>query len=167
MRTAVRRLAWWGFIALLWWSALWRRPALPGPWGVPDGLLLALLAWVLSRRGTVTTSAALWVGAGFGALKDAAGSGPFGGWVVIFAVTAWLAARADRTIARDHPVPQFLWVTLCAMGTVAAYAALMAVRGEAGLAWALAGYFLIPSAVLTALAGLVLFPLCQRLLVGR
>ena len=158
-------LAWWIVVGLLWWAALWRWPSLPGPFGVPDGLLVALLAWVLARPERATSgNAPFWMGAVLGALKDVASSGPVGGWTAIFAATAWVAARSQHLIARDHPVAQLGWVTLFALGTVLAYSALAGVRGEGTLALHLATTFSIPSALTTALSSLGLFPLIRRIL---
>lgn len=147
--------------------AWWRVPALPGPWGVPDGLLVVLLAWILTRRMAISAPAVLGTGAGLGALKDLAGSGPFGAWLAIFAVTAWLAARADRAIARDHPLAQGVWLAMCAFGTTVAYAGLLGCRGEGQMALALVVYFGIPSAVATALGGVLAWPSLRWVLAFR
>lgn len=153
---------WWGAVGLLWGAALWRFPPLPGPWGVPDGLLIALLAWAFAHREPVPPTTALRMGGLLGILKDLAGGGPFGAWGAILAGTAWLATRGARTIARDHPWAQLLWVTAFALGTELAYAALLGVAGSPRAAGALLGYFLIPSALATALVSLGLFPLLKR-----
>ena len=154
-------LKWWGLVGLLWIAALWRLPALPDPWR-PDGLLLALLGWAFAQRSLPSWTTAVGRGAVLGGLKDLASSGPFGSWMVIFAGTAWLAARGTRTIARDDPVTQVMWVALFAAGTIAAQALWLSVRGEGAIALALLGLFGLPSAAATGVASLLLFPMLRR-----
>ena len=149
----------------LWLAALWRIPSLPGPWGVPDGLLIAVLAWALRPRRSRSGVTPLWVGATLGLLKDLASGGPFGLWTAIFAVTAWVAHRASRLIEQDHPVTQGAWVAVFAAGATLAYAAFLALQGNGGVAGAVLWYFLLPSALATAVVSLGLFPILRRLLV--
>lgn len=151
-------------IAGLWFAALWRVPSLPGPWGVPDGLLIAVLAWALLPRRARSGSAPLWVGAALGMLKDFASGGPFGLWTAIFAITAWVAREASRSIEQDHPLTQGAWVAVFAAGTTLLYAAFLALRGDGGVAGALLWYFLIPSSLATAVVSLGLFPILRHLL---
>lgn len=152
----------WFAVGLLWVAALWRIPPLPPPWGPPDGLLVAMLAWTLTRRPEPSWQRATAVGALIGALKDAATGGPFGLWTMVFAATSWLATRNAHMIARDEPVVQFLWITAFAMGTILAYALVMGLRGEGPLAFGIIASFLIPSSLVTGAAGLILFPLLSR-----
>jgi len=160
----VKWLVWWLTISALWLAALWRIPTLPGPWGVPDGLLLALLAWAFAWRTSVSWTVPMGTGALMGGLKDLASGGPGGSWLLIFAGTAWVATRSARLIVRDHPLAQVVWITVFAMGTILAHAMLLVLRGERMMAGPLVGYFLIPSALATALTSLLLFPLLRRIL---
>ena len=148
-------------LGLFWWAALWRIPALPGPWGTPDLLLLGVLAWGLIPHPAASLWVTFGVGAGVGFLKDLASGGPLGAWTAIFAVTAWLVTRSARTMASDHPLTRGLWLFLFAMGTIAGYALLLGFRGAWAMAGGLLGYFLVPSALATALAGLVIVPWLQ------
>ena len=159
----MRQLVWWMLVGVVWVAALWRVPALPGPWGAPDGLLLMLLAWAFAPRAPRPSWGPFGLGACVGTLKDVASSGPMGSWLLVFAVTAWLATRIAGIIARDHPFSQLLWVGLFASSTLVVYAALVGLRGEWSLAGSLLVYFWMPSTVTTALASLAVFPLLRRL----
>ena len=151
----IRRLLWGAAVLAAWLAALWRCPA--------DLLLLLLLAWAFAHRAPPAPLGPLWVGACLGGMKDLASSGPMGIWLVVFAATAWMATRIAGIIARDHPVPQLLWVGLFAAGTTVAYALLLGARGAWPMAGPLVVYWAVPSAVVTALASLALFPLLRRL----
>lgn len=156
---------WWGFVALVWAAALWRLSPLPEPW-VPDGLLLALLGWVFAQRALPSWSSSVGHGAVLGGLKDLAGSGPFGGWLLVFAAAAWLTSRGARTIARDVPTTQVVWVAFFAAGTIAAYAGWLAVCGDGAMTPALVWVFGLPSALATGAASLLVFPIVRRLVEG-
>lgn len=154
-------LAWWVVVGGLWLAALWRAPGFPGPW-MPDGLLLALLGWTFAQRSWPTGISALGRGAALGGLKDLISSGPFGGWLVIYAATAWLATQAARTIARDDAVSQVLWVAVFSLGTIAAHAGWLSLHGEGATGVALFKSFWLASPVATGLASLLLFPVVKR-----
>ena len=156
---------WWGFVALMWVAALWRLSPLPEPW-MPDALLLALVGWVLAQRALPSWFSSVGRGAVLGGLKDLAGSGPFGGWLVVFAATAWLTSQGARTIARDVPITQVLWVALFTAGATIAYAGWLAVCGQGAMALPLVWVFGLPSALATGAASLVLFPLVRRIVEG-
>jgi len=153
--------AWWGVVVLVWLAAFWRVPALPDAW-TPDGLLLALLGWAFAQRALPSGSSAAGRGALVGGLKDLASSGPFGSWLVVYAAAAWLAARAARTIAREEPVTQVVWVAVFALGTIAAHAGWLVLRGEGALAPALLGTFGLSGSLATGVASLLVFPLIKR-----
>lgn len=153
---------WWAAVGVLWVAALWRVPhVLGGPW-MPDGLLLALLAWAFAQKAQPSAMSALGRGAAVGGLKDLISSGPFGGWLVVYAVTAWLATRAARTIARDDAWSQVLWVAVFSLGTIVAQAIWLSAHGDGVTGGAVFRSFWFASPVATGLASLALFPLIKR-----
>ena len=142
----------------MWLAAWWRVPAPFPAWGAPDLLLLVLLAWVFAQKAAPAWPKIVRIGAGLGVLKDLATGGPFGAWTAVFVGTAWLATQGARTIARDHPVAQLWWVAVYAAIATLGYAVLLGVRGEGSLALQVVAAYLVPSAVLTGAASLILFP---------
>lgn len=134
---------------------------------MPDVLLLALLAWAFAQKATPSWPKTIRVGAILGVLKDLATGGPFGAWTTVFAGTAWLATRGARTIARDHPVAQLWWVTVSAAATVLGYAVLLGLRGDGALVFSVMMACLLPSALLTGAASLILFPALKPPLASR
>lgn len=158
---AWRGPAWWGVVVFLWLAAVWRVPALPSAW-MPDGLLLALLGWAFARRSPSSGASAAGRGALVGGLKDFASSGPFGSWLVIYAVACWLATRAAGTIAREEPITQVVWVAVFALGTIAAHAGWLILHGDGVLAPALLGTFGLSASLATGVASLLVFPVIRR-----
>ncbi|MBI1952622.1 MAG: hypothetical protein HYS41_00670 [Candidatus Omnitrophica bacterium] len=81
-------------------------PALPLVFD-PAFLLLVFLGFQKSR------GAPLWlIGAGLGFLKDLAGGGPFGAWLVSFALIGWILTHGRHLVEWEDPLVQSLAAAL-------------------------------------------------------
>ncbi|MBI4314149.1 MAG: rod shape-determining protein MreD [Candidatus Omnitrophica bacterium] len=160
----IRKLLFLALLGVISLATLWRFPEFPGPFGIPDGFLLVLLAWAFSQNRPLPASQPLGFGASLGLLKDLTGTGLFGGWMVALAFVTWLALQGTRTLECDHPLAQLLWVTLFAMAATGIQMLLLGMS-DGRLAWgALFGYHWIPSSLLTGLFSLAAFPLIKSVL---